>query len=48
LPLEIKSDSHRVEEKIGEEAVPLDQDSCGGGEPNGCNHWSCGQKLVHC
>ena len=31
--------SHRVEEKIREEAVPLDQDSCRHGEKQCGNNW---------
>ena len=36
-----------VEQKIREESVPLDQDSCSGCEPDGCNDWSGSKKLVH-
>ena len=39
--------SHGVEEQVGEETVPLDQDPCGQGEPDGGNHWSGGEEFLH-
>ena len=42
-----KPKSHGVEEQVGEETVPLDQDPCGQGEPDGSDHWSGGEEFLH-
>jgi len=39
--------SHGVEEEIGEETVPLDQDAGCEGEPDGGNHGGSGEKFLH-
>ena len=41
------SHSHGVKEEIREEAVPLNQDPCGEGEPNGGNHGGGGEEFLH-
>ena len=42
-----KPKSHGVEQQVGEETVPLDQDPGGQGEPDGGNHWSGGEEFLH-
>ena len=39
--------SHGVEEEIGEETVPLDQDAGGQGEPDRGNDGSGGEEFLH-
>ena len=36
-----------MEQKVGEEPVPFDQDACGQREPDGRNHRRSGKKFFH-
>ena len=36
-----------MEQQVGEESVPLDQDACSQREPNGGNHRCSGEEFFH-
>ena len=39
--------AQRVKQKIREETIPLNHDSCSNSEPYGCNNRCCGEELFH-
>ena len=39
--------SHGVEQQVGEETIPLDQNAGGEGEPDRGNDGCCGEEFLH-
>ena len=44
-PGDQQADSEGMEEKVGEESVPLNQDACSQGEPDGSDHRCSGEDF---